>query len=57
MNTTGQKGTNQDTGIPGLFKTKKNPNLVTSNWDWTIDPIGLRIGLRRITSRYELPVL
>ncbi|MFP6326261.1 MULTISPECIES: glycoside hydrolase family 1 protein [Bacillus amyloliquefaciens group] len=56
MNTTGQKGTNQDTGIPGLFKTKKNPNLVTSNWDWTIDPIGLRIGLRRITSRYELPV-
>ncbi|MEG7336447.1 6-phospho-beta-glucosidase [Bacillus sp. 0102A] len=56
MNTTGQKGTNQETGIPGVFKTKKNPHLKTSNWDWTIDPIGLRIGLRRITSRYQLPV-
>ncbi|MGQ9005842.1 6-phospho-beta-glucosidase [Bacillus subtilis] len=56
MNTTGQKGTNQETGIPGVFKTKKNPHLTTSNWDWTIDPIGLRIGLRRITSRYQLPV-
>ncbi|MBL3649578.1 6-phospho-beta-glucosidase [Bacillus vallismortis] len=56
MNTTGQKGTNQETGIPGVFKTKKNPHLTTSNWDWTIDPIGLRTGLRRITSRYQLPV-
>lgn len=24
MNTTGQKGTNQETGIPGVFKTKKS---------------------------------
>jgi 6-phospho-beta-glucosidase len=56
MNTTGQKGSNQSTGIPGLYKTAPNPNLETSNWDWAIDPIGLRIGLRRITSRYGLPV-
>ncbi|GIP23309.1 glycoside hydrolase family 1 protein [Paenibacillus sp. J22TS3] len=56
MNTTGQKGSNQSTGIPGLYKTTSNPNLETSNWDWAIDPIGLRIGLRRITSRYGLPV-
>lgn len=57
MNTTGQKGSGQETGIPGLYKTKRNPYLETSNWDWAIDPIGLRIGLRRITSRYRLPVL
>lgn len=56
MNTTGQKGSNESTGMPGLFRTTPNPHLQTSNWDWAIDPIGLRIGLRRITSRYGLPV-
>jgi 6-phospho-beta-glucosidase len=57
MNTTGQKGSGQETGIPGLYKTKRNPQLPTSNWDWAIDPVGLRIGLRRISSRYRLPTL
>lgn len=57
MNTTGQKGSTQDTGIPGLFKTKRNPHLETTNWDWAIDPVGLRIGLRRLASRYRMPVL
>jgi 6-phospho-beta-glucosidase len=57
MNTTGEKGTAQETGIPGLYKTARNPHLATTNWDWAIDPIGLRIGLRRITGRYRLPVL
>ncbi|HEU5186323.1 MAG TPA: glycoside hydrolase family 1 protein, partial [Gemmatimonadaceae bacterium] len=57
MNTTGQKGSTQDTGIPGLFKTKRNPHLETTNWDWAIDPAGLRIGLRRVASRYRMPVL
>ena len=57
MNTTGKKGSGQDTGIPGLYKTARNPHLETTNWDWAIDPMGLRIGLRRVTSRYRLPVL
>ena len=57
LNTTGQKGSRQETGIPGLYRTKRNPYLETSNWDWAIDPVGLRIGLRRLTSRYQLPVL
>ncbi|WP_026695587.1 glycoside hydrolase family 1 protein [Peribacillus kribbensis] len=57
MNTTGKKGTTADSGIPGLFKTRKNPHLETTNWDWEIDPEGLRIGLRRITNRYNLPIL
>lgn len=30
--------------------------METTNWDWDIDPQGLRVGLRRITSRYRLPV-
>ena len=57
MNTTGQKGSSQDTGMPGLYKTKRNPHLETTSWDWAIDPIGLGLGLRRLTSRYRLPVL
>ena len=57
MNTTGQKGSGQETGIPGLYRTTRNPHVTTSNWDWAIDPVGLRVGLRRVTSRYRLPIL
>lgn len=57
MNTTGKKGSAKDSGIPGLQKTVKNPFVETTNWDWTIDPVGLRIALRRIESRYRIPVL
>ncbi|MFV0558051.1 MAG: glycoside hydrolase family 1 protein [Enterococcus sp.] len=57
MNTTGKKGTSKDSGIPGVQKTVKNPFVETTNWDWTIDPVGLRIALRRMNSRYRLPVM
>lgn len=57
FNTSGEKGTAEDTGIPGLYKTVANKNLDRTNWDWNIDPQGLRIGLRRITNRYKLPIL
>ncbi|MGL5150158.1 MAG: glycoside hydrolase family 1 protein [Clostridium sp.] len=57
FNTTGKKGTSSDNGIPGVYKTTKNTYLKTTDWDWTIDPQGLRIALRRIASRYRLPVL
>jgi 6-phospho-beta-glucosidase len=57
MNTTGQKGSGQETGVPGLYKTTRNPYVETTDWDWAIDPIGLRVGLRRLASRYRLPVL
>ncbi|AGX04737.1 aryl-phospho-beta-D-glucosidase [Bacillus infantis NRRL B-14911] len=57
MNTTGKKGTTKASGVPGLYRTADNPSLEKTNWDWTIDPQGLRVALRRITSRYQLPVL
>lgn len=57
MNTTGKKGTTKESGVPGVMKQVKNPHLETTNWDWTIDPTGLRIGLRRLTNRYRLPIL
>ncbi len=55
-NTTGAKGSTKPTGIPGMYKTTANPHVETTNWDWDIDPQGLRVGLRRIASRYRLPV-
>lgn len=57
FNTTGVKGSGQVTGQPGLFKNPTNPYLKTTDWDWTIDPMGLRYGLREITSRYNLPII
>lgn len=56
FNTTGKKGTTESVGVPGLYRTARNSHLETSNWDWAIDPVGLRVGLRRIVSRYHLPV-
>ncbi|KAF9404220.1 hypothetical protein HW555_014451 [Spodoptera exigua] len=34
----------------------KNEYLELSQWDWPIDPIGLRISLMKLYDRYELPL-
>jgi 6-phospho-beta-glucosidase len=57
MNTTGEKGTSQVSGVAGLYRNPKNQYLPTTDWDWTIDPMGLRYCCREITSRYDLPIL
>lgn len=57
MNTIGVKGTSKASGEPGVYITEANPYLETTDWDWTIDAEGLRIALRRVTSRYNIPVL
>ncbi len=56
-NTTGSKGSTASSGQPGYFKTTKNENLPQTNWDWNIDADGLAIGLRRLYSRYKIPML
>ena len=33
-----------------------NPYLKTSEWDWLVDPVGLRIALNQLYERYELPL-
>ncbi|HLR08718.1 MAG TPA: glycoside hydrolase family 1 protein [Bacillota bacterium] len=33
-----------------------NPYLETTEWGWTIDPIGFRLALKDIYSRYQLPI-
>lgn len=35
----------------------KNPYLQTSDWDWQIDPIGLRYTLNLIYDRYNVPIM
>lgn len=57
MNTTGVKGSAQEVGIPGVYKNPVNPYLMTTDWDWSIDPMGLKFCCREITSRYALPVI
>ncbi len=57
MNTSGIKGTAQVTGIPGIYKNPANPYLLTTDWDWSIDPMGLQFCCREITSRYGLPIV
>ncbi len=57
MNNTGKKGTAKVQGVPGLFKNPQNEYLSTTDWDWTIDPMGIRMCCREITSRYDLPVV
>lgn len=57
MNTTGKKGTAKVQGVPGLYKKPQNEFLPTTDWDWTIDPMGLRMCCREITSRYDLPIV
>jgi len=56
INTTGRKGSTPSSGVPALYRSEKNPHVPTSNWDWAIDPTGLRIALRRLASRYALPL-
>lgn len=56
-NFSGKKGTAGEFGIPNLFRTVENDYLETTNWDWTIDPKGLKYSLRYIESRYRLPIM
>lgn len=34
----------------------QNPYLETSEWDWQIDPTGLRLSLNQLYDRYQIPV-
>ncbi|WJV61182.1 6-phospho-beta-glucosidase [Pectobacteriaceae bacterium CE70] len=34
----------------------KNPYLQTTEWDWQIDPIGLRIAMNDMYDRYQIPL-
>ena len=35
----------------------KNPHLETTEWGWTVDPVGLRISLLQLYDRYHKPLM
>ena len=42
--------------LGSFIRPMKNPHLEISEWEWPIDPIGLRISLNKIWDRYEKPI-
>lgn len=43
--------------FPGLYAGASNPFLARSDWDWEIDPVGLRLASRKLYDRYQLPLM
>jgi 6-phospho-beta-glucosidase len=52
-----QSDQQRNRGIDGVYKGFKNPNLLTTEFGWEIDPTGFRNTLREIYSRYRLPII
>ncbi|HGM1477314.1 TPA: 6-phospho-beta-glucosidase [Clostridioides difficile] len=40
----------------GKADVVENPYLKTSDWEWNIDPVGLRFYLNQLYDKYELPI-
>lgn len=40
----------------GFIGSTPNPNLITTDWEWPIDPVGLRYTLNTLYERYERPI-
>jgi 6-phospho-beta-glucosidase len=57
MNTSGKKGTQSENGVKGLYKHVRNETLRYTDWDWAIDPGGLKMGLLLLREKYNLPII
>lgn len=44
-------------GEEGVYRSGANDHLTATEYGWIIDPIGMRTTLRRVASRYGLPIL
>lgn len=44
-------------GEEGVYRSAVNPYLEQTEFGWLIDSVGLRVTLRRIDSRYHIPML
>lgn len=44
-------------GEEGVYRSATNPYLEKTKYGWIIDPVGLRVTLRRVYDRYHLPIL
>ena len=44
-------------GEEGVYRAGDNPYLEKTEYGWMVDSVGLRVTLRRIYDRYQLPLL
>lgn len=44
-------------GMPKVTNFIKNPFTKENEWGWNVDPVGLRIALRKLYERYRLPIM
>ena len=42
---------------PGFYEMCKNPNLDTTDWDWSVDETGMEYMLRDLYNRYNKPLM
>lgn len=56
-NINGQKGTCVYPKEPDYYELCPNKSLERNDWDWEIDPVGIRYMLRSVYDRYRLPII
>ncbi|MBK0033595.1 glycoside hydrolase family 1 protein [Erwinia sp. S43] len=44
-------------GEPGVYRAAENPFVGKTQYGWVVDPVGLRLTLRKTWERYNLPIL
>lgn len=44
-------------GEQGVYRAAENPYVDKSKYGWVVDPVGLRMTLRKVSERYNLPIL
>lgn len=44
-------------GEPGVYRPEENPYVDKTKYGWVIDPVGLRLTLRKVYERYQLPII
>ncbi|EHI97725.1 6-phospho-beta-glucosidase [Clostridium sp. DL-VIII] len=44
-------------GEQGVYRAAENPYVDKTKYGWVIDPVGLRMTLRKVYERYSLPIL
>jgi 6-phospho-beta-glucosidase len=44
-------------GEQGVYRPAENPHLEKTKFHWLVDPVGLRITLRQVWERYQLPLM
>lgn len=57
LNKTGEKGGFVYPNYPGIYAQTQNPYVETTDWDWEIDPVGMRYLMRYMDDHYHLPMV